>query len=73
MDMLLSDYPSLATDLAGWTLTEAADISGDGLTIVGRGIDPSGQDRGWYLTIPSPMTAPVLLIGLAAITRRKDC
>ena len=70
MDMLLSDYPSLATDLAGWTLTEAADISGDGLTIVGRGIDPSGQDRGWYLTIPSPMTAPVLLLGLAARNRR---
>ncbi|HED52661.1 MAG TPA: hypothetical protein ENJ00_00465 [Phycisphaerales bacterium] len=72
MDMLLADFPSLADDLSGWTLTEAADISGDGLTIVGRGIDPTGAERGWYLTIPAPMTAPVLMIsGLFAFRRHR--
>ncbi|NJK46986.1 hypothetical protein HC931_01090 [Candidatus Gracilibacteria bacterium] len=33
--------------LAGWTLTEASAISDDGLTIVGKGIDPRGLEEAW--------------------------
>lgn len=36
-----------AQGLSGWTLTAANAISADGLTIVGSGIDPSGNFQGW--------------------------
>lgn len=34
-------------DVSGWVLTAATGISDDGLTIVGNGINPSGQPEGW--------------------------
>jgi probable HAF family extracellular repeat protein len=50
-------------DLAGWELLIAADISADGLTIVGTGQNPAGQIEAWVVTIPEPQT--VVLIGTA--------
>ena len=38
-------------NLTGWRLTEATDISGDGTTIVGNGLNPSGQSEGWITRI----------------------
>jgi hypothetical protein len=42
--LLTSDY---GLDLTGWTLTTATGVSADGLTIVGTGIDPSGEEEAW--------------------------
>ena len=41
LDQILT---SLGVDLTGWTLSEARSISADGLTIVGSGKNPSGEN-----------------------------
>lgn len=48
---LVDDF-DLGLDLAGWTLTHAWGISDDGLTIVGRGINESGDIEGWVAQLP---------------------
>ncbi|HJQ82449.1 MAG TPA: PEP-CTERM sorting domain-containing protein, partial [Candidatus Binatia bacterium] len=35
------------TAVAGWTLTEATGISGDGRVVIGNGVNPSGFHEGW--------------------------
>lgn len=40
-------------DLTGWTLSEAWAVAADGRTIVGNGINPSGQAEGWIACIGS--------------------
>jgi uncharacterized membrane protein len=54
----------LGADLQGWSLKIATDISSDGLTIAGVGIDPLGNEGSWIATIPSPGAA---VWGLVAI------
>lgn len=41
-------------DLTGWTLTEATDVTHTeaGVTIVGEGINPDGQQEGWRAALP---------------------
>jgi probable HAF family extracellular repeat protein len=39
-------------DLTGWTLTGAAGISGDGLTILGNGVNPDGESEAWIAVLP---------------------
>lgn len=54
-------------DLTGWQLISAEDISDDGLTIAGNGIDPSGQEEGWvaHLTsVPEPSTFALSSAGI---------
>ncbi|MEM1446790.1 MAG: hypothetical protein AAGF84_12095 [Planctomycetota bacterium] len=58
----------LSDALAGWTLTEARDISDDGTVIVGYGTNPDGRDEGWVAVIPEP-TALGLLFALTCFTR----
>ena len=43
---------SVGAALNGWTLTIATAVSADGLTVVGNGINPSGNSEAWlgYLT-----------------------
>ena len=65
-DVFVNDY---ALDLTGWTLLDARGISDDGLTFVGRGVNPSGNYEGWIATVPEPAT--VLLLGLGAVVLRK--
>ncbi len=50
-DKLVNEY-DLGFDLTGWTLTQAWGISDDGLTIVGRGINESGDIEGWVAQLP---------------------
>jgi len=48
-DVLEDDY---RLDLTGWTLTSANDVSSDGLTVVGDGINPEGNQEAWIAVIP---------------------
>lgn len=48
-DELLSKGVSAVSN---WTLTQASGISADGLTIVGRGTNPTGQTEGWIVHLP---------------------
>src|SRR5690606_36480711 len=68
----LRDYLiGLGLDLSGWWLDTATAISDDGLTIVGRGLKPSGQDEGWVAIIPEPSTALLVLLGIGMLAWQK--
>jgi uncharacterized membrane protein len=73
LDVLVAN--GLATQVAGWTLTEARAISDDGLTIAGFGINSDGDTEGWVTTIsfiPEPSTGLLLCVGLALLARRRN-
>lgn len=73
----LDDYlTSLGLDLTGWTLLSAADVSNDGMTIVGSGVqffsDGTFRSTQWVVTIPSPTATAVLGAGaLVGATRSR--
>ena len=68
-DLLVDD---LGLDLTGWTLsTETTGISDDGMTIVGRGINPNGFPEAWVAHIPEPSTLFLLTLGGFVMTRRR--
>jgi len=46
-------------DLTGWTLTSAAGISDDGLTILGNGINPDGESEAWVAVLPSSLAVGI--------------
>ena len=54
-DVLEQDYN---LDLTGWTLESATNISDDGSTIIGSGINPNGIGESWIATL-SNNAAPV--------------
>jgi hypothetical protein len=47
--LLMDDF---GLDLIDWELEEAFDISHDGLTIVGDGVNPNGDGEAWIVTVP---------------------
>jgi len=65
-DVLVDDY---GLDLTGWTLDSATAITEDGGSIVGYGVNPSGQQEAWMATIPEPGTALLLAIGVFGLAR----
>jgi len=62
---------ALGIDLAGWTLVSAKDISADGNTVVGFGLNPSGDTEAWIAVIPEPSSALLLASGLAALAVKR--
>ncbi len=68
-------------DLTGWNLASAAGVSADGLTIVGYGVNTSGDVEAWVADlspeapIPEPSTIVLFSIGglgiLAYVWRRR--
>lgn len=50
----------LGIDLAGWQLLRANDISADGSTVVGQGVNPDGKPEAWVVRIKAS-GAPVIL------------
>lgn len=67
-DVLTAD---LGIDLAGWRIHAAEDISADGRTIVGFGVNPSGQTEAFIAVIPAPGSGLMLGLGALACRRRR--
>jgi hypothetical protein len=67
-------------DLTGWVLTDAlgvSEVNAGEFTVVGRGVNPSGDPEGWVAYLPEANRFPMLLAGvlgvaaLAQIPRRR--
>lgn len=67
LQSLLETKFGLADDLDGWYLLEVMELSGDGRTFVGRGLDPAGRKSAWVATIPEPSTIGLLCVGGAIL------
>ena len=68
-DVLFEDFGVMLPD--GWQLFSAEDISADGRTIVGYGVNPDGVFEGFVATVPAPATVLPLGLALAAVRRRR--
>jgi probable HAF family extracellular repeat protein len=74
---VLADMYGLGPSLIGWTLTGASDISTDGLTIVGGGLNPDGNWEAWLvrldhpITTPEPQSATLVALGAATLLTRR--
>ncbi|MBX7165523.1 MAG: PEP-CTERM sorting domain-containing protein [Pirellulales bacterium] len=71
----LDEYLSargLATELAGWRLSEARGVSADGHRIAGWGVDPQGRTQAWVATVPEPSSALLMVIGGAMLLGRTN-
>ena len=65
----------LAQAVSGWNLLSVIDVSGDGQTFIGDGINPDGFYEGWIATVPEPTTFVLGWFGatlvLGAVLRRR--
>lgn len=66
-NVLISEYGM--TEVQDWLLVDARGISADGLTIAGNGVNPSGKQEAWVVTVPEPTSAIMLLCGAAICLR----
>ena len=68
---VLGDFlAGLGLDLSGWSGLIGLDVSNDGRTILGLGLDPAGQFQNWVAVIPEPGTGALLAFGLAGLGAR---
>lgn len=58
-------------DLTGWTQLRAFDVSADGQTIVGNGMNASGRFEAWIAHIPEPASMWLMALGAAVVARRR--
>ncbi|MCL2330070.1 MAG: hypothetical protein FWC56_02085 [Phycisphaerae bacterium] len=68
LDVLKQDYH---LDWTGWEQLRVLDISADGNTFVGLGINPAGQQEFWMATISEPSTISLLALASLGLLRRK--
>ena len=54
-------------DLTGWQLSEATDVSSDGRVVVGTGVNPSGFDEAWRVTLPAIPLPALAWTGLSLL------
>jgi uncharacterized membrane protein len=58
-------------NLTGWSLEDATDITGDGNTITGYGIDPQGFNEAFVAILPEPNAFCILaIVGCLLLCRR---
>lgn len=69
MQSLTDILKDAGLDLTGWSLKGAIAVSADGLTVVGRGTNPDGNNEAWIATIPEPAT--ILIFTFAIPLLRK--
>jgi probable HAF family extracellular repeat protein len=76
-ELLVAEF-SLGPQLSDWRLTIANDISDDGLSIVGHGLNPDGNTEAWLVRLDRPLTAPepstsalTLIIAMSLFTARR--
>jgi len=68
--VLTNEY-GLGPQLMGWTLRNASDITPDGQTIVGQGINPSGNVEAFIITLPEPGGLTMGLLFATMLRRRR--
>jgi probable HAF family extracellular repeat protein len=55
----------------GWTSSVAFGVADDGVTLVGYGTNPDGNQEAWYAVIPEPSTLALLSVALLAWRRER--
>lgn len=67
-DVLVSEF---GLDLQGWTLNVVNDITPDGLTMVGSGLNPMGELQAFRVVIPAPGVLGVMALSGVMLVRRR--
>lgn len=69
----MSDVLALAgIDTTGWQLRSVEGIAADGRVFVGRGINPDGDNEGWYANL-TPVLEPGIFLALTLATAIAGC
>ena len=75
-DVLTNEF---SLDLSDWTNLVARDISDDGLSITGFGVNPDGRTEAWVVSLatePTPVPEPTFgwgLLALVTLLRKISC
>ncbi len=67
-DALLADH---GLSLPGWTLNMVTDITPDGLTMVGYGLNPAGDFEAYKVTVPEPLFAGLAMPAALLLLRAR--
>jgi uncharacterized membrane protein len=65
-----------AVSVMDWVLTQGSAVSPDGLTVVGYGINPQGEQgdtEAWVATIPEPSTLALAMVAAVSLVSRVFC